>query len=138
MNNKKEIEWIITKIAPGMVKIEASPLGRIPTFEEFKQKARELLCNSEKTSNYLLRDENRSQDLGESLLLHEELIKLDLDNKSKRIHEVMFTTGNNTIMANSKTIDKIVEKKEVKRIGVNEFGANPDITEQVLNEEGER
>lgn len=138
MNNKNEIEWIITEMAPGMVKIEASPFGRIPTFEEFKQKARELLSNSEKTSNNLLRDETRSQDLGESLLLHEELIKLDLDNKSKRIHEVMFTTGNNTIMANSKTIDKIVEKKEVKKMGVNEFGANPDITEQVLNEEWER
>ena len=37
-------------------------------------------------------------------------------------------------MANSKTIDKIVEKKEIIRRGVNEFGANPDITEQVLED----
>lgn len=135
MSNEKEIKWIITEMAPGMVKLEASPLGRIPTFEEFKQKARELFYDSEKTNNNdMLRDENRSQDLGESLLLHEELIKLDSDNKSKRIHEVIFTTGNNTIMANRKTIDKIVEKKEIKKAGVNEFGANPDITEQVLED----
>lgn len=131
MNNKKEIEWIITEIAPGMAKIEASPLGRIPTFEEFKQKARELLSNSEKINNNSLRDETRSQDLGEALLLHKELENLK-NIKLKKIHEVMFTTGNNTIMANSKTIDKIVEKKEVKRMGANEFGANPDIIEQVL------
>ena len=43
--NNREIKWEIKKVAPGMVKIEANPLGRMPTFDEFKQKARELLSN---------------------------------------------------------------------------------------------
>ena len=66
--NNREIKWEIKKVAPGMVKIEANPLGRMPTFDEFKQKARELLSNLN-TREDLLRDENRSQDLGDSLLL---------------------------------------------------------------------
>lgn len=133
MNNKKEIEWIITEMAPGMVKIEASPFGRIPTFEEIKQKARELLSNSAKTSNNLLRDETRSQDLGDSLLLSQELKKLN-ETQQKPIHQIVFTYKDSTLTANIKTIDDLAEKKETRRNKVNEFGVNPDITEQVLED----
>ena len=38
--NNREIKWEIKKVAPGMVKIETNPLGRMPTFDEFKQKAK--------------------------------------------------------------------------------------------------
>ena len=31
--NNREIKWEIKKVAPGMVKIEANPLGRMPTFD---------------------------------------------------------------------------------------------------------
>ena len=34
---------------------------------------------------------------------------------------------------NIKTVNEIVEKKETRKNRVNEFGANPDITEQVLD-----
>lgn len=137
MNNKKEIEWIITEMAPGMVKIEASHFGRIPTFEEFKQKSRELLSNSN-TNEDLLRDENRSQDLGDSLLLSKELKKLEKNQESKEIiHQVAFTYGDSILTANSKTVNELVEKKEIKK-SVNGFGANPDFTEQVVLEDFER
>ncbi len=129
MNNKNEIEWIITEMAPGMVKIEASPFGRIPTFEEFKQKARELLSNSEKTSNNLLRDETRSQDLGDSLLLSQELKRLN-GTQQKTIHQIAFTYKDSTLTANKKNIGDLAENTNKAR--PNEFGANPDIIEQVL------
>lgn len=135
MNNKKEIEWIITEMAPGMVRIEASPFGRIPTFEEFKQKSRELLSNSN-TNEDLLRDENRSQDLGDSLLLRQELKSLNTNNQPV-IYQVAFTYGDSILTANSKTVNELVEKKEIKK-SVNGFGANPNITEQVVLEDFER
>lgn len=128
MNNKK-IEWIITEMAPGMVKIEASPFGRVPTFEEFKQKSRELLSNSN-TNDDLLRDENRSQDLGDSLLLRQELKSLNTNNQPV-INQVAFTYGDSILTANSKTVNELVKKKEIKK-SVNEFGAG--ITEQVLED----
>ena len=113
MNNKKEIEWIIT------------------TFEEFKQKSRELLSNSN-TNEDLLRDENRSQDLGDSLLLRQELKSLNTNNQPV-IYQVAFTYGDSILTANSKTVNELVEKKEIKK-SVNGFGANPGITEQVLED----
>ena len=125
MDNKK-IKWEIKEIAPGMVKIEVNPLGRMPTFDEFKQKARELLSNLN-TREDLLRDENRSQDLGDSLLLSQELKR----KQSKVIHQVVFTYGNSILTANSKNINELVEKKE-KRNMPNEYGANPNIGEEVL------
>lgn len=131
MNNKKEIEWIITEVAPGMVKIETSPFGRIPTFEEFKQKAKELLSNSERADNNSLRDETRSQDLGDSLLLSQELKKMN-KTQQKPIHQIVFTYGDSTLTANKKTIEDLTEKRKGKM--PNEFGANPDITEQVLED----
>lgn len=132
--NNREIKWEIKKVAPGMVKIEANPLGRMPTFDEFKQKARELLSNLN-TNEDLLRDENRSQDLGDSLLLSKELKKLDRNQETKEIiHQVAFTYGDSTLTANSKTVNELVEKKETRKNRVNEFGANPDITEQVLED----
>ena len=105
--NNREIKWEIKKVAPGMVKIEANPLGRMPTFDEFKQKARELLSNLN-TREDLLRDENRSQDLGDSLLLSQELKKLD--KQTEVIHQIVFTYGNITLTANKKTIDELAEK----------------------------
>lgn len=129
--NNREIKWEIKKVAPGMVKIEANPLGRMPTFDEFKQKARELLSNSN-TNEDLLRDENRSQDLGDSLLLRQELKSLNTNNQPV-IYQVAFTYGDSILTANSKTVNELVEKKETRKNRVNEFGANPDITEQVLD-----
>ena len=126
--NNKEIKWEIKKVAPGMVKIEANPLGRMPTFDEFKQKARELL-SSLNTREDLLRDENRSQDLGDSLLLSQELKKLD--KQSEVIHQIVFTYGNSTLTANKKTIDELAEKREERNIP-NEYGANNNIGEEVL------
>lgn len=131
--NNKEIKWEIKKVAPGMVKIEASPLGRIPTFEEFKQKARELLSREKTSDLNKLRDETMSQDLGDSLLLRQELNGLN-KKEPQGIHQVVFTYKNTTLTANSKTIEDLVEKKEIKRNRVNGFGANPDITEQVLKD----
>lgn len=126
--NNREIKWEIKKVAPGMVKIEANPLGRMPTFDEFKQKARELLSNLN-TNEDLLRDENRSQDLGDSLLLSKELKELEKNQKSPKeiIHQVVFTYGGSTLTANSKTVNELEEKKEMTN------RANPDITEQVLD-----
>lgn len=135
--NNKEIKWEIKKVAPGMVKIEASPLGRIPTFEEFKQKARELLSREKTSDLNKLRDETMSQDLGDSLLLRQELNGLN-KKEPQGIHQVVFTYKNTTLTANSKTIEDLVEKKEIKRNRVNGFGANPDITEQVLENYYER
>lgn len=129
--NNKEVKWEIKEIAPGMVKIEANSLGRIPTFEEFKAKAKEILTTSQVKELDKLKDESMSVDLGDSLLLRQELNNIE---NAKKVQQVLFTYGDNTIMANSKTIDKIVEKKEIIRRGVNEFGANPDITEQVLED----
>lgn len=136
--NNREIKWEIKKVAPGMVKIEANPLGRMPTFDEFKQKARELLSNLN-TNEDLLRDENRSQDLGDSLLLSKELKELEKNQKSPKeiIHQVVFTYGGSTLTANSKTVNELVEKKEMTN-RANGFGANPDITEQVLKDFFER
>lgn len=128
--NNREIKWEIKKVAPGMVKIETNPLGRMPTFDEFKQKAKELLSNERITDlNNKLRDETRSQDLGDSMLLSREF-----ENHKKEIpvYQVVFTYKNATLTANSKTIDEIVEKEEITGTCVNEFGTNPDITEQVL------
>ncbi len=128
--NNREIKWEIKKVAPGMVKIETNPLGRMPTFDEFKQKAKELLSNERITDlNNKLRDETRSQDLGDSMLLSREF---ENHKKEKPVYQVVFTYKNATLTANSKTIDKIVEKKEITGTCVNEFGTNPDITEQVL------
>lgn len=137
MNNREikwKIKWEIKKVAPGMVKIEANPLGRMPTFDEFKQKARELLSNLN-TREDLLRDENRSQDLGDSLLLSKELKELEKNQKSPKeiIHQVVFTYGGSTLTANSKTVNELVEKKEMTN-RANGFGANPDIIEQVLED----
>lgn len=131
--NNREIKWEIKKVAPGMVKIEANPLGRMPTFDEFKQKARELLSNLN-TNEDLLRDENRSQDLGDSLLLSKELKELEKNQKSPKeiIHQVVFTYGGSTLTANSKTVNELEEKKEMTN-RANGFGANPGITEQVLD-----
>lgn len=126
MDNKK-IKWEIKEIAPGMVKIEVNPLGRMPTFEEFKQKAKEILSVSKEANLDMLRDENRSQDLGDSLLLSQELKR----KQSKVIHQVVFTYGNSILTANSKNINELVEKKE-KRNMPNEYGANPNIGEEVL------
>ena len=111
--NNKEIKWEIKKVAPGMVKIEASPLGRMPTFEEFKQKAKEILSASKESNFDMLRDENRSQDLGDSLLLSQELKKLD--KQSEVIHQIVFTYGNSTLTANKKTIDELAEKREERK-----------------------
>lgn len=137
MNNREikwKIKWEIKKVAPGMVKIEANPLGRMPTFDEFKQKARELLSNLN-TREDLLRDENRSQDLGDSLLLSKELKELEKNQKSPKeiIHQVVFTYGGSTLTANSKTVNELVEKKEMTN-RANGFGANPDFIEQVLED----
>lgn len=129
--NNKEIKWEIKEIAPGMVKIEANSLGRIPTFEEFKAKAKEVLNTEQPKATDKLKDEIMNPDLGDSLLLRSELNNME---NVRKVQQVLFTYGNNTIMANSKTIDEIVEKKEITRTGVNEFGANPDITEQVLED----
>lgn len=127
--NNKEIKWEIKKVAPGMVKIEASPLGRMPTFEEFKQKAKEILSASKESNFDMLRDENRSQDLGDSLLLSQELKKLD--KQSEVIHQIVFTYGNSTLTANKKTIDELAEKREERNIP-NEYGANNNMGEEVL------
>ncbi len=133
--NNKEIKWEIKKVAPGMVKIEANPLGRIPTFDEFKQKAKELLSNESRTnSNDRLRDETMSQDLGDLILLSREF---EEHKKEEPVHQVVFTYKNATLTANSKTVNELVEKKEMTN-RANEFGANPDITEQVLLEDFER
>lgn len=132
MNNRKEIEWIITEIAPSMIKLEASPLGKLPTFEEFKQKAKELLSNLEKASDNLKIDENRSQDLGDLFLLKMELP--DLGKEEKKVKSVLFTVGNNQVIANKKNIENLKESEGRNKIPVNEFGANPDITEQVLED----
>ena len=127
--NNKEIKWEIKKVAPGMVKIEASPLGRMPTFEEFKQKAKEILSASKESNFDMLRDENRSQDLGASLLLSQELKKLD--KQSEVIHQIVFTYGNSTLTANKKTIDELAEKREERNMP-NEYGANNNMGEEVL------
>ncbi|MGN1270733.1 MAG: hypothetical protein ACI4UX_01915 [Clostridia bacterium] len=127
--NNKEIKWEIKKVAPGMVKIEASPLGRMPTFEEFKQKAKEILSASKESNFDMLRDENRSQDLGDSLLLSQELKKLD--KQSEVIHQIVFTYGNSTLTANKKTIDELAEKREERNMP-NEYGTNNNMGEEVL------
>lgn len=132
MNNKKEIEWIITEIAPSMIKLEASPLGKLPTFEEFKQKAKELLFNLEKASDNLKIDENRSQDLGDLFLLKRELP--DLGKEEKKVKSVLFTVGNNQVIANKKNIENLKESEGRNKTPVNGFGVNPDITEQVLED----
>lgn len=130
--NNKEIKWEIKKVAPGMVKIEANPLGRIPTFEEFKQKARELLSREKTSDLNKLRDETMSQDLGDSLLLRQELNELN-QKEQQRIHQVVFTYKDTTLTANSKTIDDLSEERK-RKDKANGFGANPDITEQVLED----
>ncbi len=127
--NNREIKWEIKKVAPGMVKIEANPLGRMPTFDEFKQKAKEILSASKESNFDMLIDENRSQDLGDSLLLSQELKKLD--KQSEVIHQIVFTYGNSTLTANKKTIDELAEKREERNIP-NEYGANNNIGEEVL------
>ncbi len=128
--NNREIKWEIKKVAPGMVKIEANPLGRMPTFDEFKQKAKEILSASKESNFDMLIDENRSQDLGDSLLLSQELKKLD--KQSEVIHQIVFTYGNSTLTANKKTIDELAEKREERNIP-NEYGANNNMGEEVLD-----
>lgn len=97
MNNSKEIKWEIKEIAPGIKKIGINALGRIPTFEEFKQKAREILL-----SGHNLCNEAMNADLAEELLLRQEF-------KEKGLRSVVFICGDNEYTVDKNNIDNLKE-----------------------------
>lgn len=131
---KQEIEWEIKDMAPGMVEIKTSAIGRVASLEELKQKASMLLNSKGKENFESLRDDSRSQDLAEGLLLMQEFKQQKFD---KQIQEVVFTYKNYTIMVNRKNIDSIFNRllnsKKDSNTPPNEYEANQNIAEECLD-----
>lgn len=98
--DNKEIRWEIQEIAPGIVKIGANAFGKIPTFEEFIRKAREILFQKDNLCN-----ETMNADLAEAFLLRQEL-------KNEETNKVVFTCGDNTYMADKNNINNLKEAFE--------------------------
>lgn len=97
------IKWKLEKIEEGKARITVDSLSKLPTIEDYKDYIRDLLKIDENISK--LQDESYSPDIGENLLLYQELKRID---KSK-YQEVVFSTPDGDIIVNSRNFNQVFE-----------------------------
>ena len=120
------IKWKLERISKGRIKISVDSLSKLPSIEDYKEYIKSLLKIDVKEDISKLQDEGYSPDIGESLLLYQELKKL---NESSRYPEVIFSTPDGDIVVNAENFEQVFESlKNNRRInkGRRENGTRED------------
>ena len=98
----KDIKLKVSKLGTKIARIEIGPFSKIPSIEEYKSYIKELL-GIDNDGN--LRNEGRSQDIAEALLLDQELRDMNYE-------QVVFSTPDGDIVVNAENFEQVFESLE--------------------------
>ena len=134
---ENNINWKLERIADGKVRITVDSLSKLPSIEEYKDYIKNLLKIGAKTENIdKLKDESYSPDIGESLLLYQELKNL---NKSSEYQEVVFSTPDGDITVNKENFNQVFESlANNEKIEPKKSNKNAEAIEHAVQELFER
>ena len=109
MNNK--INWGLERLGEGRVRIVVDSFSKLPSIEDYKSYIKSLLKIGESEDIEKLRDESGSPDIGDSLLLYQELVDLK---KTTEYKEVVFAGPEGDIVVNTENFEQVFNDLKIE------------------------
>ncbi len=126
------IKWNEKEEGNGIVRLSVDLLSKLPTIEEYKEHISELLGLDKIQSQENLKDQKYSADLADSILLYQELEKIEISAEGCR--KVIFAGPNGDIIVDAANFNKVFDKLKSGSKEEKTDSASKELIDDVLEE----